>query len=90
MTSMARVLRYRFGVRVDADGDALHGWAPALPGMHTFGDTEEETLANLREAVQVHVECLLMDGEPVPDDPDAASSLHQIEAVVPWSMISRA
>ncbi len=89
MTSMARVLRFRFGVRVDVDSGALHGWAPALPGMHTFGDTEEETLANLREAVQVHVESLLMDGESVPDDPEAALSVHQIEAVVPWSMISR-
>jgi predicted RNase H-like HicB family nuclease len=40
---------------------------PALPGCFTQGDTEEEALANAREAIRCHVEGLRIDGEPVPE-----------------------
>ena len=40
---------------------------PALPGCFTQGDTEEEALANAREAIRCHVEGLRIDGKPVPE-----------------------
>src|SRR5262249_26250961 len=89
MQRVPRVLRFAFAVRLDPDeDDTLHGWVPALPGVHTFGDTEEETLAGLREAVQLHVESLLRDGLPVPDDAQVAGAEALVEAVVPWAMLS--
>ena len=41
---------------------------PALPGCITEGDTVEEALANACEAITLHVDSLIADGEPVPDE----------------------
>jgi predicted RNase H-like HicB family nuclease len=41
---------------------------PSLPGCYSQGETEEEALANIREAIQLHIESLLAAGEDVPED----------------------
>ena len=41
---------------------------PSLPGCISQGKTREEALANIREAIALHVEVLQERGEPVPDD----------------------
>jgi predicted RNase H-like HicB family nuclease len=57
---------YRFTVVIEPDEDAFHAYAPALPGCHTFGTTIDEARANIEEAVALHIESMLEDGEPVP------------------------
>lgn len=44
---------------------------PSL-GVASMGDTPEEAIAMIREAIQLHIEDLLANGEPVPldDSPD--------------------
>jgi predicted RNase H-like HicB family nuclease len=39
---------------------------PALPGCVTQGDSRQEALGNIREAVEAYIEALLEDGLPVP------------------------
>ncbi|HEV8711402.1 MAG TPA: type II toxin-antitoxin system HicB family antitoxin [Candidatus Binatia bacterium] len=39
---------------------------PALPGCYSQGESVEEALANVREAVSLHVEALREDGQEVP------------------------
>ena len=43
-------------------------WAevPSLPGCVSQGETLEETLANVREAIELFVETMIEDSEPVP------------------------
>jgi predicted RNase H-like HicB family nuclease len=41
---------------------------PSLPGCVSQGKTREEALANIQEAMALHVEVLRERGEPVPDD----------------------
>lgn len=41
---------------------------PSLPGCHSQGETIDEALANIREAIELYIEVLLEDGLPVPDD----------------------
>jgi predicted RNase H-like HicB family nuclease len=90
MQPVARVFRFSFGVRLDPDEDnTFHGWVPALRGVHTFGDTEEETLAGLREAAQLHVEYLLRERLPVPADTSLLAASQIVEVVVPWAMLSQ-
>ena len=43
-----------------------HAFCPALPGCHSEGDTLEESLKNMREAVDVYIESLKAHGEEVP------------------------
>ena len=39
---------------------------PALPGCVSQGKNKEEALANIKEAIQLHLECLKEDGESIP------------------------
>lgn len=41
---------------------------PSLPGCISQGKTREETLANIQEAIVLHVEVLRDRGEQVPED----------------------
>ena len=57
---------YQFTVVIEPDEHGYHAFVPALPGCHSFGDSVEEAQANILEAIEVHLETLLEDGEPVP------------------------
>lgn len=39
---------------------------PALPGLHTEGETLDEARAMAEEAIRGYLECLVEDGEEIP------------------------
>ena len=41
---------------------------PALPGCVSQGKIKEEALANIKEAIELHLECLKEDGEEIPKE----------------------
>jgi predicted RNase H-like HicB family nuclease len=41
---------------------------PSLIGCISQGETREEALANIQEAIALHIEVLQERGEPIPDD----------------------
>jgi predicted RNase H-like HicB family nuclease len=41
---------------------------PSLPGCHSQGETIDEALANIKEAIELYIEVLVEDGLPVPED----------------------
>ncbi|MBE2224516.1 MAG: type II toxin-antitoxin system HicB family antitoxin [Anaerolineae bacterium] len=41
---------------------------PSLPGCISQGETREEAVANIREAIDLYIEALAEDGLLVPDD----------------------
>ena len=43
-------------------------YVPALKGCVSQGETREETLENIKEAIEVYLEALLEDGLPVPTE----------------------
>ena len=57
---------YQFTVVIEPDEGAFHAFVPALPGCHTFGMTVDEARANIAEAMQLHIEGMQEDGEPIP------------------------
>lgn len=58
---------YRFLVVIEkADGN-YSAYCPDLPGCVATGDTREETEANMHEALQLHVQGLLEDRQPIPE-----------------------
>ncbi len=42
---------------------------PDLPGCFSQGETKEEAMLNIREAVDLYIEVLKEDGHPVPEAP---------------------
>jgi antitoxin HicB len=41
---------------------------PSLPGCYSQGETTDEALANIREAIDLHIESMIAHGEEVPED----------------------
>jgi predicted RNase H-like HicB family nuclease len=41
---------------------------PSLPGCVSEGDTYDEALANIKEAITLYLESLQADGLPIPDE----------------------
>lgn len=42
--------------KVEKDGEKFHAFCPELAGCHTFGDTAEEALKNLKNAVSLYLD----------------------------------
>jgi len=62
---------YTFRAIIEPDeGNTFHGFVPALSGCHTFGNTIEEIKLNLREAIICHIQGLLKDKLPIPQEND--------------------
>jgi predicted RNase H-like HicB family nuclease len=43
-------------------------WAevPVLPGCFSQGDTIEEAIANIKDAIELHISCMREDNEEIP------------------------
>ena len=50
-------------------------YAPDLPGCIGMGATREETLQNMAEAIQFHIDGLLEEGLPLPESNSEAENL---------------
>jgi predicted RNase H-like HicB family nuclease len=58
--------QYDFTVVIERDEDGVFiAICPALQGCHTAGDTEEEALELIKDAIRLHVEARLELGEPI-------------------------
>ena len=49
---------------------------PALPGVVTQGDTVEQCIERVREAIALHLAAMAEDGEPIPRGAREASPGH--------------
>ncbi|MGQ9625483.1 MAG: type II toxin-antitoxin system HicB family antitoxin [Anaerolineae bacterium] len=47
---------YRFAVVVEKDEDGYFVYCPALQGCYSQGDTFEEAMENIQDAIRLHVE----------------------------------
>jgi predicted RNase H-like HicB family nuclease len=49
-------MRYQVKFKKSDEGYAI--WCPALPGCWSQGETEEEALENIKDAIQVYLDTL--------------------------------
>ena len=58
---------FRYTVILEREEDGgYHASCPVLKGCHTQGDTLDEAVANIREAIEAYLESLKAHGEPIP------------------------
>ena len=60
------VVMHRFLIVIENAGENFSAYSPDLPGCVATGQTREETERRMYEAIQLHVEGLLEDKQPVP------------------------
>lgn len=63
---------YRFSVIIEKDADGYFASCNELQGCFTQGETYEEAIENIRDAISIHVEDRLGAGEEIPQ-PQAVS-----------------
>ena len=58
----------RFPIVIHKDETSGYGvTVPDLPGCFSAGDTLDEAIESVHEAITCHLEGLLMDGQPIPE-----------------------
>jgi len=56
---------YRFAIVVEKDKQGYFAYCPELQGCYTQGDTFEEVIENIKDAIKLHVEDRLVNDEAV-------------------------
>jgi antitoxin HicB len=58
-------VKYRIVIEQDEDGKYV-SHCPALPGCWSQGDTREEAITNIKDAISGYLASLKKHGDPVP------------------------
>lgn len=53
----------QFKIIVTKDGDGFHGYIPGIKGLHTTGDTLEEALRNVGDALSAYMQSMIKHKE---------------------------
>ena len=69
----------RYTVVIESSPNNYAAYVPDLPGCVATGSTREETLAEIREAITLHIESLREHGEPVPQ-PQTTTDVVEVAA----------
>jgi predicted RNase H-like HicB family nuclease len=70
----------KYAIVIEQGEHNLSAYVPDLPGCITTGRTIEEIDRNIREAIELHLEGLREEGEPIPE-PHTAVSYVELQGV---------
>ena len=70
----------KYAVVIERGENNLSAYVPDLPGCITTGRTIEEIERNMREAIELHLEGLREDSEPIPEPRTAVAYVELQEA----------
>jgi predicted RNase H-like HicB family nuclease len=65
----------KYLVIIEPTSTGFSAYLPDLPGCVSTGATQEECEANMREAIEFHLDGLREEGEPVPSPASSAASI---------------
>lgn len=57
----------RYAIVIERGDTSYGAYVPDLPGCVAFGETREEAVKLIHEAIESHLELLREEGEPVPE-----------------------
>ena len=62
-------MTYHYTIILEHQADGgFHAFCPALKGCHSQGDSVDEAVENIREAIQAYLESVKAHGEPIPQE----------------------
>ena len=62
-------LRLKISVIVEPDDDGFHAYCPAFSGLHVGGNTRDDVLNGVKEAIDVYLESIISHDDPLPIGP---------------------
>lgn len=65
----------RYAVILERGETSYGAYVPDLPGCVAVGETREEALELIREAIEFHLEGLREFGEPIPEPTSSAATV---------------
>ena len=85
-------MKYRILVVVEKGKNNYSAYAPEVLGCVSTGKTMEETLRNMQEALQLHLEGIVEDGDELPlsAEPDDEAHFVDVEVEVPAKTLNQA
>lgn len=63
----------KYLIVIEPTGTGFSAYSPDLPGCASTGATREECEANMREAIEFHLDGLREEGEPIPPPGSSAA-----------------
>ena len=57
---------YNFSIIIESDKDGYFAFCPELQGCYSQGNTHEEAMRNIKDAVRLHVEDRIKSKESLP------------------------
>jgi predicted RNase H-like HicB family nuclease len=66
----------RYAIVIERGESNYGAYVPDLPGCVAVGDTVNETILEIREAIAFHIEGMRADGVPIPE---ASSTIAYVE-----------
>jgi predicted RNase H-like HicB family nuclease len=70
--------RLTLPIVIEEDSDGYFVSCPALQGCYSQGDTYEEAVKNIKDAIRLHIEDRLADGEDIPEHTTVSLSTVEI------------
>jgi predicted RNase H-like HicB family nuclease len=70
--------RYKFSVVTEKDSEGYFAFCPELQGCYTQGDTYEEILENIKDAIRLHIEDRIENGEEIPQPESVSLTLMEV------------
>ncbi len=69
---------YRFSVVIEKDRDGYFAFCPELQGCYTQGDSYEEVMENIKDAIRLHVEDRIENGEDIEQSESVSLTLMEV------------
>ena len=69
---------YKFSVVIERDRDGYFALCPELQGCYSQGDTYEEVLGNIKDAIRLHIEDRIENGEEIPQAESVSLTMMEV------------
>lgn len=69
---------YKFSVVIEKDSDGYFASCPELQGCYSQGDTYEEVLDNIKDAIRLHIEDRIESGEEIPQSESVSLTMMEV------------
>ncbi len=72
--------KYKVSVIIEKDENGYFASCPELQGCYTQGDSYEEVIENIKDAIKLHIEDRLVNNEEIPKTEFTSIATLEVEA----------